>query len=419
MNESKQTLASLIKKIPKTDIHVHLDGSLRLDTMIDIAKKEKIKLPSDTVEGLNELIFKDTYTDLVEYLKPFDYTVAVMQRPEYLERIAYEFAVDSQADGVRYTEVRFAPQLHMGKHMDMRTVLLSVNKGLKRAQDEFNSRPEIKSGSEPAFHYGIIVCALRSFGPLSEYYANFINSLSFSDPKSIFSLASLELAKGAVKIRDEEDLPIVGFDLAGAEKGNPARDHQDAFQYAHAHFMAKTVHAGEAYGAPSIFQAITELHADRIGHGYYLFDTSKIEDTSIIDKDRYVEELAQYIAARRMTIEVCLTSNLQTNASLDHLKDHSFRHMMSHDLSTTFCTDNRTVSKTTITREILLALEHFDITPHKLKNMIIYGFKRSFFPYSYPEKRKYIRQCIDYYESLTVGTPLEVTEESRNAKIVC
>ncbi|PJF33720.1 MAG: adenosine deaminase family protein, partial [Phototrophicales bacterium] len=167
------------------------------------------------------------------------------------------------------------------------------------------------------------------------------------------------------------------------------------------------VHAGEAYGPESIFQAITELHADRIGHGYYLFDTSKIENKEISNKTRYVEELSQYIAERRVTIEVNLTSNLQTNASLKSIKDHSFRQMVEHELSTTICTDNRTVSKTTVSNEILLALANFDIHPKQLKNIIVYGFKRSFFPDSYSQKRRYVRQCIDYYEKQVKGTILE------------
>lgn len=397
----------LVRRIPKTDLHVHLDGSVRLDTLIEIAQKEKIELPSYTVEGLNELVFKDQYRDLVEYLQTFGYSCAVMQKPEYLERIAYEMALDNQAEGVRYVEVRFAPQLHINKTMNMKQVIESVDKGFKKAQREFNARPEVKSGAEPPFYYGIIVCALRNFGPYSEYYANFIDSLSYSDQETIFSLCSLELAKGAVKIRDEAGLPIVGFDLAGAEAGNPAKVHWRAFQYAHENFMAKTVHAGEAYGPESIFQAITELHADRIGHGYYLFDTSKIENKEISNKTRYVKELSQYIAERRVTIEVNLTSNLQTNASLKSIKDHSFRQMVEHELSTTICTDNRTVSKTTVSNEILLALANFDIHPKQLKNIIVYGFKRSFFPDSYSQKRRYVRQCIDYYEKQVKGTILE------------
>ncbi len=400
-------LKELIKKIPKTDLHVHLDGSLRLKTLIDIAKQGNIELPSYTIEGMNELIFKDYYQNLEEYLKTFGYSCAVMQKPEHLERTAYEFAQDNQAEGVRYIEVRFAPQLHINKNMDMEVVISSVNKGLSKAQNEFNQRPEVKSDKEPPFYYAIIVSALRSFGSYSEYYANFINSLRYSDLKSITSLGSLELARGAVTIRDKLGIPIVGLDLAGAEQGNPAKDHHAAFQFAHQNFMAKTVHAGEAYGPPSIFQAITDLHADRIGHGYYLFDATKFEDNKINNKEQYIENLCKYIADHRVTIEVCLTSNLQTNPALEKIEDHSFKKMIERNLSTTICTDNRTVSKTNVTKEILLALRSFNITPKILKNIIVYGFKRSFFPDDYIKKRKYVRKCIDYYEKLVKDTMLQ------------
>lgn len=400
-------IRKLIKKIPKTDLHLHLDGSLRLKTIIDIAQKEKIELPSYTVEGLNELVFKDFYANLEEYLKTFGYSCAVMQKPEYLERTAYELAQDNQNEGVRYIEVRFAPQLHINKNMDMETVLSSVNNGFLKAQKEFNQRQEVKSGEEPSFNYAIIVSALRSFGPYSEYYDNFINSLHYSDNKTISSLGSLELVRGAIQIRDKLGIPIVGLDLAGAEEGNPAKEHWQAFHVAHQNFMAKTVHAGEAYGPPSIFQAITELHADRIGHGYYLFDESKFDDDKIKDKEQYINNLCKYIADHRVTIEVCLTSNLQTNPSLEKIEDHSFRKMIERNLSTTICTDNRTVSKTTVTKEILLALENFNISASALKNIIIYGFKRSFFPDEYNKKRQYVRSIINYYEELVKGTKLE------------
>jgi len=400
-------LREIIKKIPKTDLHVHLDGSIRMKTLIEIAKKEKMELPSYTVEGMNELVFKDNYNNLQEYLNTFGYSCAVMQKPEYLEQIAYELALDNQAEGVRYVEVRFAPQLHINKHMDMKTVLLSVNRGLDRAQKEFNSRKEVVAGEEPPFFYGIIVSALRMFGKYSDYYANFIDAHPFSDAKTIASLGSLELARGAVQVRDEEGIPITGFDLAGAEEGNPAKIHIQAFQYAHQHFLAKTVHAGEAYGPPSIFQAITDLHADRLGHGYYLFDTTKFEGEKVQDKEQYVENLCQYIADRRVTIEVCLTSNMQTNPSLKDIQYHSFKKMVERKLSTTICTDNRTVSKTTVTDEVLLAVRSFDLGPNTLKNIVIYGFKRSFFPENYIKKRQYVRQCIDFYEKIVKGTKLE------------
>jgi adenosine deaminase len=400
-------IRKLIKKIPKTDLHLHLDGSLRLETIIDIAREEKIELPSYTVTGLNELVFKDFYENLGEYLKTFAYSCAVMQKPEHLERTAYELAQDNQAEGVRYIEVRFAPQLHMNKDMDMEAVITNVNNGFLKAQKEFNQRKEVKSGGEPPFNYGLIFSALRSFGPYSEYYSNFLKSLRYSDLKTITSLGSLELARGAVSIRDKTGIPIVGLDLAGAEEGNPAKDHRQAFEIAHQNFMSKTVHAGEAYGPPSIFQAITELHADRIGHGYYLFDASKIDDERIEDKEQYINSLCKYIADHRVTIEVCLTSNLQTNPALKKIQDHSFRKMIERNLSTTICTDNRTVSKTNVTNEILIALENFDISASALKNIIIYGFKRSFYPDDYSNKRFYVRSCINYYEELVEGTVLQ------------
>ena len=405
--QPNDSLRDLIYKIPKTDLHCHLDGSIRIETILDIAQKEKIFLPSDSVAGLNTLLFKDNYNNLEEYLKTFGYSTAVLQTPENLERIAYELGQDAQDEGVRYLEVRFAPQLHINHYMDMEQVLVSVNKGLEKAKNEFNTKPEIQEHNEPPFAYGIIVCALRSFGPFSEYYKQFIDTLSFSDPKTVFSLCSLELAKGAVYIRDKLGIPIVAFDLAGAEKGNPAKDHWEAFQFVHANFMAKTVHAGEAYGAPSIFQAITELHAERLGHGYYLFDEDKIDDPNIVDKKAYIHNLVQHIADRRISIEVCLTSNMQTNPAIGEVKNHAFKEMLKNRLSATFCTDNRTVSKTTVTKEILLGIENFNLSPHRLKNLIIYGFKRSFYFGSYMEKRKYVRQCIDFYESLVKGTDLE------------
>lgn len=401
----RSELETLIRAIPKTDLHVHLDGSIRLQTLIDLAQQQGIALPSDTVEGLQQTLFKDSYDSLEEYLKTFGYSCAVMQDPASLTRIAYELAIDNQQEGVRYLEVRFAPQLHINANMDMETVLLAVNKGLQQAAQEFNGQPAVARGDEPKFIYGIIVCALRAFEGYSDYYRNFIAALTFSDKKTIASLGSLELAKGAIQIRDQHQLPIVALDLAGAEHGNPAKDHWRAFQHAHEHFLAKTVHAGEAYGPTSIFQALTDLHADRIGHGFFLFDESKVDDP-IDNKKQFIKDLSEYIAEHRVTIEVCLTSNLQTNPQLGHLAHHSLKTMMEHDLSVTICTDNRTVSKTTVTNEIMLALEHFDIDAKRLKNIIAYGFKRSFFPGSYSEKRQYVRSILRHYEQLTQGSVL-------------
>ena len=390
-----------IRKIPKSDLHVHLDGSVRPSTLIEIAKKEKIQLPSYTEEGIDKLLFKDRYESLVDYLQGFGCTIPAMQTPENLERISYEFAMDNINEGVCYVEVRFAPQFHMNQKMDFETVLQSVCNGMNRAQKEYNNRPEVVSGQLPKFYYGIIVCAMRAFGRgFSQYFDMFLDAHKYSDEKMVHALASYELAKAAVHTRDKLGLPIVGFDLAGAEAGNPAEDHRMAYNFAHKHFLHLTVHAGEAYGPESIFQAITDLYADRIGHGYYLFDVDKVSDQEIPNPKEYVRKLAQYIADRRVTIEVCLTSNLQTNPSIGDIKNHQFRKMLDARLSATLCTDNRTVSKTSMTKETRLAMQNFNLEGKALKNLLIYGFKRSFFPGTYAEKRIYVRSVIERYEAV-------------------
>lgn len=402
INSSKGEITEeFVKSLPKTDLHVHLDGSIRISTLIELAKEYNIELPSYTEEGLRELVFKDRYESLGEYLRGFAYTVGVMQSELALERCAYEFAQDNINEGVRYVEVRFAPQLHVHTHMNAVMVIKAVNRGLKRAKNEFNARPEVCSKAEPSFEYGIIVCAMRMFNEhFSEYFKHLISAHRYSPIKDVYRLASMELVRAAIKARDEYGLPVVAFDLAGEEAGYPAEDHRDAFAYAHKKFLKKTVHAGEAYGPESIFQAITDLYADRIGHGTYLLDPHMITDSEIKDRKRYVGQLSQYIADRRITLEICLTSNLQTNPHMKDLSEHSFKELRRHRHSTTICTDNRTVSNTTVTKELMLAAKHMDFTLEDLKSVVIYGFKRSFMPISYLDKRAYVRQIIDFYDQL-------------------
>jgi len=391
----------VVKRLPKSDLHVHLDGSLRLSTLISLAKEYKITLPSYTEEGLKKLVFKNNYESLAEYLKGFAFTTAVMQSEEAMERIAYEFALDSFEDGVRYVEPRFAPQQHINPALNMEQILIAVNKGLQTAAKEINSRKEIRNGSEPAFAYGIIGCALRMFKKqFSYYYANFIDVHEYMPPEEIYGMASLELVRALVKIRDKHGIPIVGFDLAGEEAGYPAEDHRAAAQFAHKNFLSKTIHAGEAFGPPSIFQAVTDLYADRLGHCTYIFDGSMVDLPTKEERQHYTDNLAKFINNGRITIEVCLTSNSQTNPKFRNLSKHPFKRMFEERMSVTFCTDNRLISNTTSTKEIMLAMRHFDIPLNKLKDMIIYGFKRSFYAGSYLEKRGYIRQIIDYYDKV-------------------
>lgn len=391
---------AFIEALPKTDLHVHLDGSMRAQTLIDLAREQRVKLPSWTVEGLYELVFKEHYGSLEEYLHGFSYTCATLRTEEALERAGYELALDNIEEGVRYVEVRFAPQLHMSDELGFDAVLHAVNRGLARAMAEHERSEAVTERGEPPFRYGIIVCALRWFtGGFSGWYQQLAQVLGEAPETRLFATASLELARAAVRARDEHGLPIAGFDLAGREDGYPGHHHQDAFNYAHQHFLKKTVHAGEAYGPESIFDAITALHADRIGHGYHLFSPD-LCGPGIGDPEGYADRLAQYIADRRITVEVCITSNLQTNPDIGSVENHVFARMLDERLSATLCTDNRLVSHTTVSREVQLAVEAFDMRPSQLRNTLIHGFKRSFFPGSYSEKRAYVRRIIDYYDQV-------------------
>lgn len=398
----KQVLTeSFVRSIPKTELHVHLDGSLRIPTLIDLAKRNKVKLPSMTESGLRETVFKDKYKDLWDYLQGFNYTCAVMQNAESLERIGYELIQDHLAEGVRYIEVRFAPQLHMHEKLSMKQVIAAVCKGMDRARKEHNQSPAVRKGEDIPCYYGLILCALRFFNEhMSPYYKQIIQVMPYAPPKQVFAAASLELARAAVELAHHDGYPVVGFDLAGAEKGFPAGDHQAAFQHAHSNFIRKTVHAGEAYGPESIFQAITDCYANRIGHGTWLFADSLVKSLPKTEAKLYVQHLAEYIASQRITIEVCLTSNLQTMPHLKSVAKHPLRQMLDHNLSVTICTDNRLVSNTTVTDEIMLAVKHLRMTPRELRNVVIAGFKGSFFPGTYNEKRAYVRQVIDRYEAL-------------------
>jgi adenosine deaminase len=384
-----------IRKIPKTDLHLHLDGSLRMSSLIDMAKAGGIELPSYKEEGLNELVFKEHYANLGEYLSGFAFTVAVLQNHESLERAAYELAEDSYNEGVRYIEVRFAPQLHVTHSTEIAGIVRSVNRGLERAGKHLNaSVPD----SDMPFKYGIILCAMRRFNrQMSPYYDRLIRRAGTTRLRYTFARASVALVKEAVKLRDE-GLPIVGFDLAGEEAGYPAIHHKAAFQLAHSNFLRKTVHAGEAYGPESIFQAITECYANRIGHGTFLFSEAAIKLKSIRDKKRYIEQLTEYIANQRITIEVCPTSNLQTIPELDTLANHPIQQMIDNGLSVSVSTDNRLVSHTCVTNELLRCTKHLTLSDAQFRDLILAGFKRSFFPGTYAEKRAFVRRAIELYD---------------------
>lgn len=396
----------VLTALPKTDLHCHLDGSLRIETLIELAKERNVHLPSYTPEGLREFVFKDQYRDLPDYLHGFAYTCGVLTDEEALERVAYELGQDCLAEGVCYLEVRFAPQLHARSEMDLHRVLQAVDRGLNRVRTEHEATDGVRNGGEPPFRYGIIACAMRMFtGGFSPYFADILRVFPHFPVKRVYGAASLSLAHSIVDARDRLGVPVVGFDLAGAEAGHPASDHFEAYEYAHKHFLKKTVHAGEAYGPESIFQAITKLHAERIGHGTHLFS----EDMVQVDGDPtgYVRNLAEYVADRRIMFEVCVTSNMQTAPNLRRVQDHPLGRMVQQErLSVTLCTDNRLVSNTTVTKELVQAIDAFNFSAKDVRNIILHGFKRSFFPGNYREKRAYVRKVIDRYDAVAAASGL-------------
>ncbi|WP_411359258.1 adenosine deaminase family protein [Pseudidiomarina salilacus] len=409
---SQRYSTDFLKAMPKADLHLHLDGSLRPAGLIEMAKRSGVELPSYTVDGLYEQVFKESYNDLGEYLNGFQYTCAVLRDMENLEQAAYELAMDNLAEGVIYIEVRFAPQLMMdpSRGIDFDRVMHTVNDGLKRAQEEYNQQAAVRDGNKPPFHYGIINCAMRMFGKkgFSPYYTQLFQTLRDHEPKQVIKIAAMEMIRASIRLRDEEGLPIVGLDIAGQEMGYPAHDFKEVYEYAHQNFLLKTVHAGEAYGAESIFEALTQCYADRLGHGYSLFSPDMIQDESIEDKSGYASKLASFIADRRIAIEVCITSNLQTNPAIGDVRNHNFKHMYANRLATVICTDNRLVSRTTVTNEYELALQTADIPLKRLKDIVAYGFKKNFFPGDYLAKRAYAKQALQYFD--TLAAQYQITE---------
>ncbi len=360
--------------------------------MLELADEQGVALPSHTEAGLRETVFKARYRDLSEYLVGFAFTTAVLRDREALERVSYELGQDCLADGVTYLEVRFAPQLLVTDRLTVPDIFAAVTAGLDRTRREHEASAEVAAG-HPPFRFGIIATAMRMFtAAYSPFYADLFRVHGLAPPGEVHAAAALALARDAVDARDRLGLPIVGFDLAGAEAGHPASGYVAAYAFAHRHFLKRTVHAGEAYGAESIYQAITRLHADRIGHGTHLFDVSQVD---VPNPERYVQSLSQYVADRRILLEVCITSNLQTLPGIRSVAEHPVGRMIRERLSVAFCTDNRLMSDTTVTQELGLAVDAFGLRPDEVRNAVLHGFKRSFFPGTYLEKRAYVRKVID------------------------
>jgi adenosine deaminase len=392
---------ALIRAVPKSDLHTHLDGSMRLETLIELARTQGVALPSYEVAGLKELVFKPVYRDLPEYLAGFRYTCAVLRTFEAMERVACELAEDAAAQGVRYLEVRFAPQLLTASGGACVRALKAVGDGLGRAARAHNASDGVRQGADIPFEWAIICCAMRNFGRgMSAYFDGLLDVLPGMAHRDLVSAASLEAVRAAVEARDRHGVPVMGFDLAGEEAGYPAGHHVAAYEKAHRHFLRKTVHAGEAYGPESIYEAIARCHAERIGHGTFLFASERVRDPAVADKAAFTDALAEYIATMRVTIEVCPTSNLQTIPELGgDIRNHPVGRMIGYGMAVAVATDNTLVSHTDINRELALVSDACGLDIAGFKRLVLAGFKGAFYPGRYKEKRAFVRRAADRIEA--------------------
>jgi adenosine deaminase len=352
MDQAREEAAlplELIEKLPKTDLHVHLDGSLRLATILELAERQRVELPAKDPDRLRSAMhLGENCGTLVEYLRAFDVTLRVMQTEDALRRIAYELAEDAARENVRYMEVRYAPMLHTRRGLKLTAVVESVLAGLRQAREEHG----IESN--------VIICGIRN----------------------VSAESSLEMAELAVAYKGRG---VVGFDLAGAEYDHPAKHHKAAFQLVRDNNINVTIHAGEAYGPESIAQAIHVCGAHRVGHGCRLRENG---------------DLLHYVADHRIPLECCPSSNVQTGAIRD-LASHPLKLYKDLGLRVTVNTDNRLITDTTVSRELWLCHMQMGLTRADIKQVVLNGFKSAFLPFHV--KQQNLRKVSDELEALLGG----------------
>jgi adenosine deaminase len=324
------------RKLPKVLLHEHLDGGLRPQTVIDLAKETSYPdLPTEDPKELAAWFHRGAQKgNLPEYLEGFQHTSGVMQTKDALERVAHEFLEDMQEDGVVYAEVRFAPLLHIHKGLTQDEVVNAVLAGLRRGEKDFGVK------------WGLIICALRHLD------------------------TSLEAAELAIRWRDAG---VVGFDLAGGESGFPPKKHIDAFHAIQRANFHITIHAGEAFGLESIWQALQYCGAHRLGHATRLRDDIEIAE----DGSLKLGTLAQYVLDQRIPLEMCLFSNLHTGAC-KNLEEHPFGLFFRNGFRVCLNTDDRLMSDTTMTKETELATRLFDLSLADLERLNMNAMKSAF-----------------------------------------
>ncbi|MEU1589028.1 adenosine deaminase [Micromonospora sp. NPDC005710] len=339
-----------IVKVPKALLHDHLDGGLRPATIVDLAAEVGHELPTTDPEALGRW-FADAADSgsLERYLETFAHTVAVMQTAPALRRVARECALDLATDGVVYAEVRFAPEQHLERDLSLDEVVEAVLAGFAEGTAQ-----AVEAGL--TIRVGTLLTAMRH------------------------AARSQEIAELAVRHRDAG---VVGFDIAGAEAGFPPTRHLDAFEYLQRENFHFTIHAGEAFGLPSIWQAIQWCGADRLGHGVRIVDD--------IAPDGSLGRLAAYVRDKRIPLELCPSSNVQTGA-VASIADHPIGLLRDLRFRATVNTDNRLMSGTSMSREMSLLVETFGYGWKELQWFTINAMKSAFIPFD--ERLRIIDEVI-------------------------
>ena len=319
-----------IRRLPKAELHVHLDGSLRPRTMLDLAEDARLELPASEPDALAEAMLVRDVESLEEYLERYRYTVALMQTPAALCRIAWELVEDLADENVRYVETRFCPALH-SPGMREEEAIEAVLDGLHRGEQQ--------GGDEERCIARLIVCGLRTLP----------------------SKVSERLAELAVRYRDRG---VVAFDLAGAEDGFPAKEHAGAFAIAREGGLRRTCHAGEGYGPASVMQALEDCGAERIGHG-----TRIREDEAVL----------KTVRDRGVPLEVCVTSNVHTRTVESH-EAHPIRQYFDQGIAVTLNTDGRLMDGITLTDEYRTAHERLGFSAEELGQVVLNACEHAFLP---------------------------------------
>jgi adenosine deaminase len=330
----------VVGRLPKAELHVHLDGSLRPETMIALAREAGISLPSTDPDALRRFMRVDDASNLEDYLRRFDVTIPLLQTPEAVERVAYEMAEDAARDNVRYLEVRYCPHLSRSQGMMLDDVILAELRGFQRGERDFGVVSRV------------INCSLRHYDPA----------------------ISVRIAERSVAFRNRG---VVAFDLAGGEAGRPADEHKAAFDLAAQGNLGITVHAGEAAGAESVAAAVHQCHADRIGHGTRLYESPQLRD---------------YIRDRRILIEANITSNVQTRA-VRRASEHPVRGYFDAGLNVTLCTDGWLMAGVSLSDEYWLAHTDLGFSREEIDQLILNGFAGAFLPW--PERLELLSRVQD------------------------